>query len=103
LRRPLGAGRELQIAVAGQAPAAQSAVRAVVRVTALGSCAAGSVVVGGCGLPPAGRLAVARGHTAKADVAVALGAFGRVCLRSDVQTDLRVELLAWASVAPISR
>ena len=32
--------------------------------------------------------------------AMPLGAFGRVCLRSNAQTDVRVELLAWAGPAP---
>ena len=101
LRRPLGAGRELRVLVAGQAPAAQSAVRAVVRVTAVGACGPGRIDVGGCGLPAAMQLALEQAGTTTAMAAMPLGAFGRVCLRSNAQTDVRVELLAWAGPAPI--
>ena len=103
LVRPLGAGRELRVLVAGRAPAAQSAVRAVVRVTAAGACGPGRIDVGGCGLPAAMQLAFKQAGQATAMAAMALGAFGRVCLRSNAQTDVRVELLAWAGPAPIPR
>ena len=103
LLRPLGAGRELRVLVAGRAPAAQSAVRAVVRVTAVGACAPGRVDVGGCGLATAMQLGLKQAGTTTAMAAMPLGAFGRVCLRSNAQTDVRVELLAWAGPAPTPR
>lgn len=97
--RPVGAGREVVVPVAGRGSIPQSAVSARVRVTAVGACRAGRIEVAGCGLPATGTASFTRGDRVFVAGVVALGTFGRICVRTSAQTDVVVELLGW-SVQP---
>ena len=94
--RQLGAGRELRLAVAGRTGVPQSATSAMVRIYVTQACGAGTVTVGGCGLAPSAALPVVRGRTTAMATTVPTGAFGRVCIRTNTQADVRVELLGWS-------
>jgi hypothetical protein len=98
--RPLGAGRTVRVVVAGYGRVPLSATTAAVRVTAIQPCGSGQVLVGGCGLRATAVLAVRRGRTAALTVNVPTGAFGRICVTTNVQTDVQVVLHGWALPAP---
>jgi hypothetical protein len=68
-------------------------------VTADQPCAAGFVTVYPCGgtPPDASSLNVTAGHTRPNQAVVQLGASGRVCVTTSVQTDVIVDLSGWFS------
>jgi hypothetical protein len=96
--RPLGAGRAIELQVAGRAGVPKTASAAVLNVTAVDPCAAGFLTVFPCG-SPAPPLASNIDYVAadvRPSLAVArLGPGGRACIYSMVQTDVVVDLTGW--------
>jgi hypothetical protein len=94
---PLGAGRQLDLPVAGWSTVGASAVGAVMNVTAVDPCAAGFVTVYPCGqtAPPlASNVNYGSHQTVANQVQVKLGT-GRVCVYASTQTDVLVDVAGW--------
>ncbi len=94
--RPVGARRVVRIGVAGRPRIPMSAEAASIRVRVVSACSSGRLELGGCGMAPSAAFGFTR-RGALVQATVPLGAFGRVCLRTTAQADVRVELLAWAT------
>lgn len=104
---PLGAGRTMAIELAGWGPVPASAIGVMLNVTAVDPCGPGYVTVHPCwdGAPPlASNLNVGAGQTVANLVAVALGAAGSpdgtnhsgsVCITSQPQLDVVVDVVGW--------
>ena len=60
------------------------------------ACGAGTVTVGGWGSHRRPPCPSSAGGRARVATTVPTGAFGRVCIRSNAQADVRVELLGWS-------
>jgi hypothetical protein len=98
--RPLARRRQATADTSSAAPV--GAKVALVRVSALDPCRAGQLTVAGCGLRAEATVPFVRHRSASATAAVRLGAFGRVCVRTTAQTDVRVEVLGWSSSAVVA-
>jgi hypothetical protein len=106
---PLGAGRTMAIELAGWGPVPASATGVMLNVTAVDPCGPGFVTVHPCrdGAPPlASNLNVVAGQTVANLVAVALGTggpagsdgtvpTGSVCITSQPQLDVVVDVVGW--------
>ncbi len=104
---PLGAGRTMSIELAGWGPVPASATGVMLNVTAVDPCGPGYVTVHPCrdGAPPlASNLNVSTGQTVANLVAVALGGAagpdgatpsGSVCITSQPQLDVVVDVVGW--------
>jgi hypothetical protein len=103
--RPLGAERVIEVQIGGRSGVPASASAAVLNVTADQPCAAGYVTVYPCGgaPPDASNLNLTAGTTRPNQVVVQLGASGRVCLTTSVQTDVIADLAGWFSSAALGR
>jgi hypothetical protein len=103
--RPLGSGRVIEVQIGGRSGVPATATAAVLNVTADQPCAAGYITVYPCGgaPPDASNLNLAAGTTRPNQVVVQLGASGRVCLTSSVQTDVIADLSGWFSSASLGR
>ena len=100
--RPLGAGRAIELQVAGRAGVPASASAAVLNVTAVDPCAAGFLTVFPCGsaAPPlASNVDYAAGDVRPSLTVARLGPGGRACIYSMVQTDVVVDLMGWFDTA----
>jgi len=100
--RPLGAGRAIELQVTGRAGVPASASAAVLNVTAVGPCDPGFLTVFPCGSagPPLASNVDYVAADVRPSLAVArLGAGGRACIYSMVQTDVVVDLMGWFDAA----
>jgi len=95
--RPLGAGRAIELQVAGRAGVPASASAAVLNVTAVDPCAAGFLTVFPCGAaaPLASNVDYAAADVRPTLAVARLGPGGRACIYSMVQTDVVVDLIGW--------
>lgn len=103
--RPLGAGRVIEVQIGGRSGVPANATAAVLNVTGDQPCAAGYITVYPCGgsPPDASNLNLTAGKTRPNEVVVQLGASGRVCVTTSVQTDVIADLSGWFSNGSLGR
>ena len=98
------AGSTVAVAIGGRFGVPEEGVGGVVlNVTATGGSAPGYFTVFPCGYPqpPTSNLNVLRaGQTVPVAVAVGLGVSGKVCIYSQSETDLVVDLATWFPAHP---
>ena len=96
--RPLGAGRAIEMQVAGRAGVPADATAAALNITAIDPCGAGFVTVYPCGAtaPPLASNVNYAAKDARPNLVLArLSSSGRACIYSMVQTDVAVDLMGW--------